>query len=202
MKEKIVARPCGSGPVSMRVLRNGFTLIELLVVVLIIGILAAIAVPQYQKAVERAKASQALIMLKSVMQAMDEYYMTNGEYTYDLNKLTLDIPLSGTDKFMPINITSAKSNDEWTLTSEISNGERTLALFMMRKTGKYKGAGFIVVFRNTNGIVTNKSIKCYERIKGANYLFDSSLGAGAYCKKVMQGNLLFEDDWGRAYTIF
>ncbi len=57
---------------------NGFTLIELLVVVLIIGILAAVAVPQYQKAVEKARAAEALSVMASITQAIDVWVLENG----------------------------------------------------------------------------------------------------------------------------
>jgi type IV pilus assembly protein PilE len=60
--------------------KRGFTLIELLVVVLIIGILAAIAVPQYFKVVEKGKASEALANLDSIRSAQERYLANTGSY--------------------------------------------------------------------------------------------------------------------------
>ncbi len=70
---------------------QAFTLIELLVVVLIIGILAAIAVPQYQKAVYKSRSSQAVVMLQAIMQAQRAYYLANSENTTDLTKLDINV---------------------------------------------------------------------------------------------------------------
>lgn len=75
-------------------LRFGFTLIELLVVVLIIGILAAIALPQYQKAVAKTRYASLKHMTKAIALAQEVYYLTNGEYSTNIEDLDIQWPES------------------------------------------------------------------------------------------------------------
>lgn len=72
--------------------RKGFTLIELMVVVLIIGILSSIALPQYQKAIKKARATEAITVGKKILEAEEVYFLENQEYTSDLSKLRIRIP--------------------------------------------------------------------------------------------------------------
>ena len=85
-------------------MKKGFTLIELLVVVLIIGILSSVALPQYEKAVFKAKLTEMNVILNIYQKAIASYLLANGGYpgetisfsgTADSGALDIEIPATG-----------------------------------------------------------------------------------------------------------
>jgi type IV pilus assembly protein PilA len=64
----------------MKKIQQGFTLIELMIVVAIIGILAAIAIPQYQNYTGRAQLSDAIVIASGLKASIGEYYQVNGSF--------------------------------------------------------------------------------------------------------------------------
>ena len=97
----------------MKRIKKGFTLIELLVVVLIIGILASIAIPQYFKVVEKARVAEAMSLIAAVKSAQERYLARGGSYTSNFTQL--DISYAGmtataiTTKFFTAAVTAANA---------------------------------------------------------------------------------------------
>ena len=71
--------------------RAGFTLIEMLVTVLIIGILAAVALPQYKKAIMRSRLADLMSVMGAVERAQQATYVASGSYAWNWNELDTDV---------------------------------------------------------------------------------------------------------------
>ena len=72
--------------------KQAFTLIELLIVVLIIGILAAVALPQYKIAVAKARLRSLMPLVDALVTSQESYYLANGKYALRFDDIDINIP--------------------------------------------------------------------------------------------------------------
>ena len=176
--------------------KRGFTLIELLVVVLIIGILAAIAVPQYQKAVMKSRSINMLMLLRSIASAEETYYLTNGNWATKFDQLDIIIPGEKTGSFLLNTYTDTLSQDGWVLQNEVYSTYRNT--FLVHTQGPYRGGGFVHAKALPFRTFSTPAILCFERKAAASHTLTQK---GKFCEKLMKGVFLDEDPWTRYFAL-
>ena len=133
----------------MKNTQTGFTLIELMIVIAIIGILASVAIPQYQVYTQRTEATTALSSIRTLQLAVQEYYSVNGELPADL----ADLASTG------INATAlTEIADGTALISGVAVADDDTAAITITfdddATGELGGATLIVTPTESNNVIT------------------------------------------------
>ena len=175
---------------------KGFTLIEILIVVLIIGILAAISVSKYQKAVAKSKGEQLKSLLSQITASLDRYFLYQGKYPSTFENLDISIDLPTTNGLEALQSVTCGANliagsykrgDDFEIALYTLGVNEQYMLSAHFTKGKYKCRGFVHYLSGGNkasGKVIDGLTFCGE------YYYGRQCGTltcepGLFCKDVM-----------------
>ncbi len=177
----------------------GFTLIELLVVVLIIGILASVALPQYTKVVWKSRAAELRTVTRSLATAQEVFFLANSAYPRSFDEMDIDIPLENKGRNSQCGLTTqdSRGNNKYELIVNNHFGTPHYLSSSMFLDGPYKCGGFVFVHPQTaSTFLEADRMYCWERA-GSEF----KQAAGSFCEKVMGGQLV-GSQWGyRLYEL-
>ena len=161
-------------------MKKGFTLLELLVVVLITGILAAIALPKYQLAVDKAEFTKYQSIVASLRDAYDEYVLIHGQATKNFEALSFTLPSSFSNIGANTNYAKCISDSKmWCCIRDFYRNESGSNAWSGEIYCGKKDENFSIVYRevlyNSRGQTANRVGKCLARINNtrANRLCES-----------------------------